>query len=65
MAVAGMVAEIEIVTAEANITTNNIKIGVSFPTLRTPLNRTNMSILVFSIQGRSNDASNALVFKLS
>ena len=65
MAAAGMVVEIEMVTAEADFATNNIKIGASSPILETPLNRTNTPTLVFFTQGSSNKVLDALVFKLT
>ena len=65
IAIADVIVEIEIVTAEAGFTTNNIKIGASSPTLETSLNITNTPTLVFFIQGSSNNALNTLVFKLS
>ena len=49
MAVAGVVVEIEIVTAEAGFATNDIKIGASSPTLETPLNVTNTPTLVLVV----------------
>ena len=65
IAAASVVIEIEIVTAEADFATNNIKMGASSPTLGTPLNGINTPTLVFSTQGSSNDALDTLVFKLS
>ena len=65
MAVAGVVVEIKMVTEEADFATNNGEIGASSPTPETPLNRTNILILLFSTQGSSNDALDTLFFKLS
>ena len=65
MAAAGVVVEIETATAETDFATNDIEMGASSPTLGTPSNRTNTPISVFSIQSSSNDASDALIFKLS
>ena len=65
MAVAGVVVEIEMATEEVDFATNDSEIGVSSPTPRTPLNRANTPISLFTTQGGSNNALNTSVFKLS